>query len=174
MNFDWRDTVAINVEKFAANAAKTQVYGIHLHDDRKVVVILANTEWAARQLWGTEISIAHCTINTKFRYDHTHDTASIKKILKVLTGADEARDHCKATAPGKKADMVTQGLESLRQLVQQQPSLSSDSSDTESAYATTDSEKVMSKYSQSRGRSNCRRSMDKNPTHAGWQLIQHI
>ena len=165
---------AINVDKFSANAAKMQVYGIHLHDDLKAVVILANAEWAARQLWGTEISVAHCTINTKYRYAHTYDTASIKEILKILTGAKEARDHCKATAPGKKADMVAQGLESLRQLVQQQPSLSSDSSDTESAYATTDSEKVTLKYSQSRGRSNSRRSMDKNPTGAGWQLIQHI
>jgi hypothetical protein len=129
------------------------------------VVILANLEWAARQSWGMEISVAHRTIKTKYRYDHTHNTASIKKILKVLTRADEARDRCKATTPGKKADMVTQGLESLRQLVQRQPSLSSDSSDTESAYAATDSENVdMSKYSQSRGRSKGRRTMDKKST----------
>ena len=126
---------------------------------------MANLEWAARQSWGMEISVAHRTIKTKYRYDHTHNTASIKKILKVLTRADEARDRCKATTPGKKADMVTQGLESLRQLVQRQPSLSSDSSDTESAYATTDSENVdMSMYSQSRGRSNSCHSMDKKTT----------
>ena len=37
--FDWRDTVAINVEKFATNAAKTQAYGIRVHDDLKAVVI---------------------------------------------------------------------------------------------------------------------------------------
>jgi hypothetical protein len=101
----------------------------------------------------------------KYRYDHTHDTASIKEILKILTGANKTRDRCKATAPGKRADMVTQGLESLCQLVQQQPSLSSDSSDTESAYATTDSENVdMLKYSKSRDRSNSCRSMDEKTT----------
>jgi ElaB/YqjD/DUF883 family membrane-anchored ribosome-binding protein len=155
MVFDWRDTVAINVKKFA-----TQAYGICVHDDLKAVVILANMEWAARQSWGTEISIAHRTIKAKYRYDHTHDTASIKEILKVLTSADEARDRRKAPAPGEKAEMVSQGLESLRQLVQRQPSLSSDSSNTESAYATTDSEDG----GQSRGRSKGHRRMDKKTT----------
>ena len=33
MVFDWRDTVAINVKKFATNAAKTQAYGIGVHDN---------------------------------------------------------------------------------------------------------------------------------------------
>ena len=47
MVFDWRDTVAINVEKFATNPAKMQAYGIRIHDDLKAVVILANVEWAA-------------------------------------------------------------------------------------------------------------------------------
>ena len=159
--FDWRDTVAINVEKFATNTAKTQAYGLRVHDDLKAVVILANMEWAARQSWGTEISVAHRTIKAKYRYDHTHNTASIKEILKVLTGADEARDRRKAPALGEKAEMVSQGLESLRQLVQRQPSLSSDSSDTESAYATTDSKDG----GQSRGRSKGRRKMDKKTTH---------
>ena len=86
--FDWRDTVAINVEKFATNTAKTQAYGIRVHGYLKAVLILANMEWAAQQSWGTEISAAHSTIKAKYRYDHTHATASIKEILKVLTGAD--------------------------------------------------------------------------------------
>ena len=53
--------------------------------------------------------------------------------------------------------MASQGLKCLRQLVQRQPSLSSDSSDMESAYATTDREDG----GQSRGRSKGRRRMDK-------------
>ena len=146
-------------QKFATNAAKTQACGIRVYDDLKAVLVLANMEWAARQSWGTEISVAHSTIKAKYRYDHTHDTASIKEILKVLTGADEeARDLRKAPAPGEKAEVVSKGLESLCQLVQQQPSLSSNSSDMESAYATTDS------GGQSRGRSKGRRRMDKNTT----------
>jgi hypothetical protein len=139
MVFDWRDTVAINVEKIATNAAKIQVYGIRVHDDLKAVVILANVEWAICQSRGMEISIAHCTIKAKYIYNHSHDMNFLKEILKVLTRADEARDCCKATAPGETVEMVSQGMESPRQLVQRQLSLSSDSSDTESAYATIDS-----------------------------------
>jgi hypothetical protein len=90
MVFDWRDTVAINVEKFATNVAVTQAYGIRVHDDLNAVVILANVEWAARQTWCPKISVAHCTIKVKYRYDHTHDTKSIKEILIVHTGANEA------------------------------------------------------------------------------------
>ena len=133
MVFNWRDTVAINIKKFAMNVAKMQAYGIRVHANLKAVVILANMEWAAYQSWGTEISVAHHTIKAKYRYDHTHNTTSIKEILKVLTGADEARDRRKATTPGEKTEMVSQGMESLRQLVKRQPSLSSDSTNTESA-----------------------------------------
>jgi len=161
MVFDWRDTVAINITKFATNTAKTQAYGIHIHDNLKAVVIFANLEWAAHQSRGTEKSVAHCTIKAKYRYDHTHDTNSIKEILKVLTGADEAQDRRKATASGEKAAMVSQGMASLRQLVQWQPSLSLDSSNTKSAYATTDSKDG----GQSRDRSKGRHRMDKKTTH---------
>jgi hypothetical protein len=157
MVFNWRDTVAVNVNKFAANAAKTQAYGIRAHTNLKAVVILANIEWAARQSWGTEISVAHCSIKAKYRYNHSHDTNSIKEILKMLTGADKARDHCKATAPGETTEMVSQGMESLCQLVQRQPSLSSDSSDTESAFGMTDSED--SDWSRGRSKGLCK--MDK-------------
>ena len=73
------------------------------------------------------------------RYNHSHDMASIKEILKVLTGANKARDRRKATAPGETAEMVSQGMKSLHQLVQQQPSLYSNSDAMESAYATSDS-----------------------------------
>jgi len=50
MVFDWRDTVTSNAEKFATSAAKTQAYGIRVHNDLKAFVILANIEWVARQL----------------------------------------------------------------------------------------------------------------------------
>ena len=144
-------------QKICNERGQNAIVRIHVHDDLKAVIILANLERAARQLWGTEISVVHRTIKVKYRFDHIHDTASIKEILKVLTGANEARDRRKAPAPGEKAEMVSQGLERLRQLVQQQPSLSLDSSDTESAHATTDSKD----RSQSRGRSKGRCRMDK-------------
>lgn len=76
MVFYWRDTVAINVKKFATSAAKTQTYGICVHDNQKAVVILANVEWAAQKSWGAEIGVSPRTIKA-------HNTALIKEILKV-------------------------------------------------------------------------------------------
>ena len=60
-------------------------------------------------MWGMEISVTHHTIKAKYRYDHTHDTASIKEILKVLTGANEARDRRKAPAPGERQQWSAKG-----------------------------------------------------------------
>ena len=78
MVFNWRDTVAINIENFVTNTSKTQAYGIPVHNNLKAVVILANVEWAAHQSWGTEISVAHRTIKAKYRYNPSHNTALIK------------------------------------------------------------------------------------------------
>ena len=93
-------------------------------------------------------------------YAYNDANTLVTEIMKGLTRVDEARDRRKATALGEKAEMASQGLESLRKLVQRQPSLSSDSSDTESAYATTNSEDG----GQSRGRSKGRRRIDKKTT----------
>jgi hypothetical protein len=75
--FDWRETVATNVERMATLAVKSQGYGLHVHDDLKAIIILANVEWAAQQKWGLEISVAHRSIVAKFKYNHAHDAASI-------------------------------------------------------------------------------------------------
>jgi hypothetical protein len=73
-------------------------------------------------------------------------------MLKILASADEARDRRKAPEPGEQANMVSQGMAKLQQLVQQQPSYSSDSSAMESAYYTSDSDDG----GKSRGRSKNR------------------
>ena len=45
--FHWRETVVTNIERMAAMAAKLLGYSVRVHSDLRVVVILANTEWAA-------------------------------------------------------------------------------------------------------------------------------
>ena len=62
-------------------AAKLQGYGVWVHSDLRVVVILANIEWVAQQTWGTEISFAHCKIVAKYRYNHIQDADSIREVL---------------------------------------------------------------------------------------------
>ena len=118
--FDWRETVVTNAERMAVLAAKSQVYGLRGHSNLRAVVILSNTEWSAQQTWGTEISVAHRNIVAKYRYNHIHEAVSICKVLKILAPADASQDRRKAKAPGELADMVSQGMTRLQQLVKHQ------------------------------------------------------
>ena len=79
--FDWSETVMTNVERMAAMDEKFLGYGVRVHSDLHAVVILINTEWAAQQTWGVEISVAHCKIVSKYRYNHSHDADSIRDVL---------------------------------------------------------------------------------------------
>ena len=97
-----------------ALATKLQGYGVRVHRDLRAVVILANTEWAAQQTWGTEISVAYRKIVAKYRYNNSHDADSICKVLKILSTADASRDYRKANAPGELADMFSQGMTMLQ------------------------------------------------------------
>ena len=116
--FDWRGEVVTNAERMAAMADKLLVYGVRVHRDLRAVVILANTEWSAQQIWGAEISIAHRKIVSEYRYNHVDDSESIRKILGILATADADRDQRKAKAPGELADMVSQGMTKIKYLVQ--------------------------------------------------------
>ena len=80
---------------------------MRVHSDLLAVVILANTEWAAQQTWGAEISVAHRKIVARYKYNHVHDAESIREILIILATADAARDRRKSKAPRELADIVS-------------------------------------------------------------------
>ena len=101
--------------------AKSLGYRVRVQRYLRAVVILANTEWAAQQTWEAEISVANCKIVLKYRYNHSHNTESIRKVLRIIATTDATRDLRKAKALGKLADMVIQGMTRLKRLVQQQP-----------------------------------------------------
>ena len=105
----------------AALDAKSQGFGVQLHSNLHVVVILSKTERAAQQKWGTEISVQQCKIVPKYRYNHIHDTYSIHKVLRILATSEASRDCRKGKAPRKLADMVIEGMTRLQRLVQQKP-----------------------------------------------------
>ena len=88
--FDWREAVVTNVGQMAAMAEKSLGCGVRVHSDLRAVVILANTEWAAQQTWGTEISVAHRKIVARYKYNHVHYAKSIREILRILAKADAA------------------------------------------------------------------------------------
>ena len=119
--FDWREAVVTNVERMAVMSEKLLCYGVHMHSKLRAVVILVNTEWAAQQTWGAEISVAHQKIIARYKYNHVHDAEWIRKILRILAIADAARDQRKSKVPGELAEMVSQGITMLQHLVQQQP-----------------------------------------------------
>ena len=117
---------------------------MHVHINLRAVIILANTEWVAQHTQGTVISVTHRKIVSKYRYNHSHDAEFIGKVLRIIATADAARDQRKAKAPEELADMVSQGMTRLQQLVQQhpEPQQYQSESNEESAHAatTTDSE----------------------------------
>ena len=79
--FDLRETVVSNVKRMVAMASKLLGYGMRVHRNLRTVVILANTEWAEQQAWGAEISVTHHKIVSKYRYNHSHNADSTRKVL---------------------------------------------------------------------------------------------
>ena len=91
--FDWRETGATTQERLAADIAKAAAFGVTIGHDIKATIILANIATAARfDSGGTEIGDAQRKIRAAYRYNHVHDDASIKFIMKQIATADEQRD----------------------------------------------------------------------------------
>ena len=108
-----------NVEQMAEMPAKSLGYGVRIHSNLRAVIILSNIEWASQQTWGAEISVAHHNIVSNYRYNHSQDVDSIRRVLQILATADAARDQKKAKAPGELVDIVSQEVTRLQQFVQQ-------------------------------------------------------
>ena len=150
-NFDFRESIAINMERLATAATKVGNSGVKMDNDLKAIILLANVEWAARQSWGNELSVAHREIKKVYKYNHAHTDASIKEMAKLLSPADEARDKTLATQQeGDTANMVGERMSHLQRLVDER-GYGTDTSG-ESAYAASEATK------DSRGRSTSRRN----------------
>ena len=78
----------MKVEWMAAMAAKLLSYGLRVHSYLRAVVVMVNTEWAAHQIWGADISVAHRKIAARYKYNHVHDAKSIREILRILATED--------------------------------------------------------------------------------------
>mmetsp|Transcript_19824 Transcript_19824/g.30532 ORF Transcript_19824/g.30532 Transcript_19824/m.30532 type:complete len:318 (+) Transcript_19824:57-1010(+) len=75
--FNWKNTVAVNMDKLKVEIANITGFGVKINDDIKAVILLANVEWAAQQTWGLEIGVAQREINT---------TYTLKRILWEISG----------------------------------------------------------------------------------------
>ena len=119
--FDFRETFAVNCERLAAAAMKSQVFGIVVYDNLTANILMANAEWESGKLWGNEIRVAYRDINRQYKTNHAHTSTLLKEIKRAMAVADEERDRRKEEAPGEMADMVSQGMERLAQLVHTPP-----------------------------------------------------
>ena len=115
--FDFRETFAVNCERLAAAAMKSQGFGIVVHDNLTANILMENAEWAAGQSWRNEIHFAYRDIKRQYKYNHAHTSTSLKEIKRAMAVADEERDRRKEKAPGEMSDIVSQGMERLAQLV---------------------------------------------------------
>ena len=116
MNYvlDWRETAATNQERFLADIAKADTFGIEIKNDIKATILLANVVTAARfSSGGTEIRDALQKIKVAYTYDHKHDAALIKAIMALLEAADEQCDRTTAPAQTGIANMVTDRLQEM-------------------------------------------------------------
>lgn len=155
--FNWKNTVAVNMDKLKVEIANITGFGVKVNDDIKAIILLANVEWAAQQTWGLEIGVAQREINTTYSHDHIHDATSIKNILKMLAKADEARDRMKAQAPTGFAQAVHH-LQGLTQGTYE------DSDASESGYAAYESEEETTRRGRTRSTSRKPRTRSPSPS----------
>ena len=113
--FNWRETGATNHKRLAADMVKADAFGVTIQNDAQAVIILANIATAAGfSNGGTEIMEAQRKIKAAYKYDHRHDDALIKEIMKKLATADEQRDRAVVAAPAGFANLVTERLKELK------------------------------------------------------------
>ena len=119
--FDFLKTFVVNCERLAAVAMKSQGFGIVVPDNLMANILMAKAEWAAGQSWGNKIRVAYCDVNQKYKYNHAYTPTSLNEIKRAMAVAHEERNRRKAKAPGELADMVSQVMERLEQLVHTPP-----------------------------------------------------
>ena len=122
--FNFRQTFAVNCERLAAAAMKSQGFGIVVHNNLTANILVANVECEAGQSWGNEIHVAYRDIKQQYKYNHAHTPTTLKEIKREMAVADDERDRIKAKEPGEMADMISQGMEILAQLVHTLPACS--------------------------------------------------
>ena len=164
-NFDFSERTDVNVERFNAEATKSEKFGVEVHNDLKATVILDNIEWAAQKSWGSEIASSQREINAAHQYNHAQDASSIKHTLKIMDAADDMQDRCQAKSPEEMTEAVLQGIIRLQNLVNNPHNTEENwewlygTSKYESAYASESS------VSPERGRRKNRNKKEKKEQH---------
>ena len=137
-HFNFQKKVHANVELLRAKAASLSAYGISFDESQIALIIIANIEMAAKGDYGREFRTVLQDTRRTYNYNHKHNAASVKAILKLLASADEVRTLKDAPAPndlgGSTANSVAaESASYLEQLIHGPDT----ESEYESAYAAT-------------------------------------
>ena len=112
-DFDFRLPIKHSMAQLKTMATKLKPFGITPGDPELMLVLLANIHFAKEQAWGHEFRAAMAAIRKQYTYDHVHDVASTKFILKELAGADELRNMKLAPAPNVNQANAVQRYKSI-------------------------------------------------------------
>ena len=130
---------------------KAADFGVVIGHDIKAAIILANIATAAQlSRGGTDIAEAQRKIRAMYKYNHAHNDASIKLVMKDIATVDEQRDRTVISGPtGGMANMVT---ERLQKMVMEAGEETSNSEEESAMAATSESDSSVERKSSRRGR----------------------
>ena len=63
--FDWRESVAKNIENLSTAIAIAATYGVRFNNNMKGLVVTSNVAYAAQQTWGSDLAEAQRKIKAK-------------------------------------------------------------------------------------------------------------
>ena len=130
---------------------KAAAFGVVIGHNIKAAIIVANISTAAQfSSGGTEIAEAQLKIHAIYAYNHAHNDASIKGMMKEIATADKQRDRAEISGTnGGIANMVTERQQHMVMEVGQETSYSEEES---AMAATSESDSSVEKKSSRRGR----------------------
>eukprot|EP00956_Cyclotella_meneghiniana_P004235 scaffold5184_cov39-Cyclotella_meneghiniana.AAC.4 len=119
--FDFRKTIATNMEILRAKVNRVTSYGI-THDETEITLtLLANIDYATHHDWGRELRPAMQEIRKRYKYNHTHNEISLADILSELAAAYAIRTLSDAPEPStESANAVNNTVSLFQDLMQAQ------------------------------------------------------
>ena len=161
--FDFRKTVATNMEILRAKVNRVTSYGI-THDETEITLtLLANIDYATHHDWGRELRPAMQEIRKRYKYNHTHDASSLADILSELAAADAIRTLSDAPEPSSEsAHAVNDTVSLFQDLMQAQSDYDESAFAVHSDSDSSRNTRQQSSRSKSRDRSNNGRNRSKS------------
>ena len=161
--FDFRKTIAANMEQLRVKAKRVTAYGITHDETHQFVTLMANIDYAAKQDWGRELRGAVQIIRQKYKYNHRHDATSMQDVLTELAKADATRNLNDAPEPtNNSANSVQESIAQFQQMWQEAHNDYEEEANAAQSDSESSKERPPKRNQYKRGRSTDRRSRSKD------------